>query len=216
MPINSLLIAGVLASSAPPTASEDLMVTFIRAFCLVEQDRLEAAERLVPAGWTITERQERRGISYGIDAPLPIHDVVKVEWRGRVGDAVMWLSVRRYDYLAPLLHDHSTARFGVSPDTAINLASLQRRAPIVMEPRWQSIAGDVRPRVEVENSVHPGQPRRYGSLQHYILRAQSDPPVQMTARHFRGVGFPDQRLDVSCSTDLSPAVIDPTGSPQVP
>jgi hypothetical protein len=200
MYFSSLIIAASIAAANRSSPAEDLMVEFTRAFCLAEQDRLAAAERLVPADWIGFDRREERNRTYGTDAPLRRHDRFEAAWRGRVGGASMWLRVWRTDYADPNSFDPSSVTFGVSPDTAIDLHSFQQRLGIVMTPWRAPYAGRAQPRIVLGDYVYPAQPQRYGQLQHYVLSpARPNPNIRITARHFFGTGYPQQLFDLSCS-----------------
>jgi hypothetical protein len=188
-----------------PRSAEELMVLFARELCLVEQDRFSVAEQYVPADWAITRRSERLGVTYSIDAPIPRQDQLELEWRGRVGTAQMWLRVTKYDNEDPALRDHSMATFGVSPDTAVDLARFQQRLSMTMTPRFEAFVGGGHDGAVFGDFVLPAQPRTYGYLQHYLITAQQpNAQVQTTARHFYGEGYPEQLLDLSCSTAFVP------------
>lgn len=197
--------AALLMLPEAPRSAEDLMVLFTRELCLVEQDRFNVAERYVPADWTITRRSEELGVTFGVHGPGPRHDKLELEWRGRVGTAQMWLRVNKSDYEDPRLRDHSWATFGVSPDTAVNLSRFQQRLSMTMTPRGEAHVGGGHDGGGLGDFVVPAQPRTYRYLQHYIIAAQQpNPHVQTTARHFYGEGYPEQLLDVSCSTAFVP------------
>lgn len=195
-----LFLLGVAAQPAQSQSAEDLIVEFAQRFCLEERDRLVESERFVPAGWTEYEREERRDITYGVDAPLPKHDSVSVRWRGSVPGGRMWLWARRSDYADPERADYSYARIGVSPDTLIDLDQVQRRVPLRMTV-WRSFQGVAQPEIVLGDFRMAARPRRYGWLHHYRGEAvPAVPGVEITARHFTGEDYPEQMLDLSCST----------------
>jgi hypothetical protein len=117
----------------------------------------------------------------------------------------MWLWVRRTDFADPTRRDFSSAVFGVSPDTAIDLDSFKRRVPLAMQPRWERVVGHATPRIVLGDFVYPEQPRRYGWLQHYVVEAvPADSRVEITARHFSGADYPQQMFDLNCATAYVP------------
>lgn len=194
-----LLLAS--AAQAPQSSSaEDILVDFAQRMCREEVDRLAEAERFVPSGWREYEREERRNVTYGLDAPVPRNDSASARWRGEVEGGRMWLWARRTDYADPALRDYSYARIGVAPDTLIDLARVQQRVPLRLTV-WRSFQGVAQPAIVLGDFSMPARARRYGWLHHYQGEAvPADGRVEITARLFTGASFPEQMFDLSCDT----------------
>lgn len=195
----------MLAAAAQPAnarAAEDLVVEFAQRFCLEERDRFAEARRFVPPDWTEHERQERRDVTYSVDAPVPRHDFVSARWRGSVPGGRMRLSARRSDYDDAARADYSYAGIGVSPDTLIDLKRVQRRVPLRLTVS-HAFQGVAHPEIVLGDFRMPPQPRRYGWLYHYTGEAlPADPRIEITSRLFTGEGYPEQMFDLSCDTAL--------------
>jgi hypothetical protein len=202
MSLFNLMIGLGLASA--PSPAENLMVQLTRSVCLEGTDPIAAAAASVPAGWEVSRRDRRDIVQNDTHGnPIPRHAVSSLKARGTVGGATFWVEVARTDYHDPAHVDHFSARFGVSPDTAIRLGAFQQRLPVTLEPRWSAIQGVEQPRLVLGTFTYPAQPRRYGWLQHYVVRPhRTDLLVEVTARHFSGREWPLQQFDMTCGTDI--------------
>lgn len=203
-----LIIAPLLAvSSASSADATDIMVTFARAFCLEERDRLAVARDVVPPEWEVIEKDERLNVAYGIDAPVPLQDRTAQSWRGSVPGGVAWMEVFRRDYRDPARRDNSRVEFGVSPGTLVDLQEFQRRVPIELvdaEPPYHS-ARDRPQLLDAQGRPIPTQPADFEWMQRYKGVAEpADPDVQIEATRLYGAK-PLQKFWMECRTSPDPA-----------
>jgi hypothetical protein len=178
------------------------MVEFAQSFCLAEVDRLAVAIRIVPPTWSITKNEASRDITLGVDAPTARHDRLERAWEGPVAGGTAWVDILHWDEADPGRRDTSWANFGVSPGTLVDLAELQRRVPIRLEPAGPPRHGtrDM-PQVQDEKGQpYPRQPASYEWDQRYFgITSRPNPDVDIKAVHLYGNG-PLRKFWMQCDT----------------
>lgn len=203
----SLVLAVAAAAEPQPPSATEVMVEFARAFCLAEVDRVAVARKIVPQDWKVTKKEERRDITYGVDAPTPTHDRIEQTWQGRVPGGSAWLNILSWDEKEPSRRDTSWATFGVSPGALVDLTELQRRVPMRLRPEGPPRHGTRdRPLVtDREGRPYPTPPATYEWDQSYVgspTLPNSD--VRIEAVHLYGAG-PLRKFWMKCETAPDPA-----------